>query len=144
MSGEGAQPQYAALPWRRNNGVEILLITSRQTKRWVIPKGWPMADLAPHESAALEAFEEAGVDGNVVRSPLGHYDYLKRLKDGTDVAVRVDVFALEVIKRHETWPEQGERTARWFPAEAAAQAVGEPELAALIREFSKVHAGRGT
>jgi 8-oxo-dGTP pyrophosphatase MutT (NUDIX family) len=75
--------QYAALPMRRVNGrLEVMLITSRETRRWVVPKGWPMEGLSAAEAAAREAYEEAGVEGTVATSPLGHYHYDKRLKNG--------------------------------------------------------------
>src|ERR1700761_2252507 len=75
--------QYAALPWRHRHGeeLEILLATSRETRRWVIPKGWPMKNRKPHAAAAQEAFEEAGVSGRVMKRSIGRYNYVKRLKN---------------------------------------------------------------
>jgi len=133
---KGRSRQYAALPWRRQGqGIELLLISSRGTRRWVIPKGWPIAGLTPSESAAREAFEEAGIGGMIARKPLGFYDYDKRLKDGTMQPCRVAVFGLEVMVQHRIWPEQNQRTAQWFSQEDAAAAVTEPQLAALIRRM---------
>ena len=74
--------QYAALPWRNAQGFEILLITSRETRRWVIPKGWPMPGNSPAESAAQEAYEEAGIRGKIAVQAIGHYGYRKRLRGG--------------------------------------------------------------
>ena len=129
--------QYACLPYRVKAGgqVEFMLVTSRETKRWVIPKGWPMKGKKPHAGAAREALEEAGLVGQVGRAPVGSYDYQKRLKGGAAVPVRVDVFPLAVKSQRKNWPEKGQRTLRWFNAEEAAEAVDEPELRDLIREF---------
>lgn len=131
-----ADQQFAALPWRHTGTrIEVLLISSRETKRWVIPKGWPIAGLPPHESAAREAFEEAGVGGQIAHEPLGSYDYDKRLKDGRLLPCHVEVFPLEVMVQHTSWPEQAERAARWMSQDEAAAAVAEPQLAKLIREL---------
>ena len=128
--------QFGALPYRRGEGLEILLVTSRETRRWVIPKGWPMKGKTPHGAAAREALEEAGVSGRIDRSALGGFPYLKRLKNGAPAPCHVKVFALEVLREHETWPEMSQRERRWFSPEAAAAAVAESELAELIREFA--------
>jgi 8-oxo-dGTP pyrophosphatase MutT (NUDIX family) len=129
--------QSAALPWRRrpDGGPEVLLITSRETRRWVIPKGWPIKGLKPAAAAAQEALEEAGVVGLVGKRPVGAYHYDKRLRTGRTQHVRVAVFALEVTEERATWPEMHQREKLWTsPAEAAAL-VDEPELQALIGEF---------
>ena len=136
MNDTAPSQQYAALPWRLSHGVEILLITSRETKRWVIPKGWPVEGLVAVDCAALEAFEEAGVRGVVGEAPFGFFDYDKRLRDGGVKTCHVNVFALEVTELLEIWPEQLERSRRWFSAEEAALAVQEEGLAALIRIFA--------
>jgi 8-oxo-dGTP pyrophosphatase MutT (NUDIX family) len=127
--------QYACLPYRVRGGqVEFMLVTSRETKRWVIPKGWPMEGKKPHASAAREALEEAGLLGQVGREPVGSYLYQKRLKGGTAVLCRVDVFPLAVKSQRKHWPEKGQRTLRWFSGEEAAESVDELELRDLIRE----------
>ena len=136
MNDDAPSQQYAALPWRLSHGVEILLITSRETKRWVIPKGWPIEGLAAVDCATLEAFEEAGVRGVVGEAPFGFFDYDKRLRDGGVKHCHVDVFALEVTELLEIWPEQLERSRRWFSAEEAAATVQELGLAALMRSFA--------
>jgi 8-oxo-dGTP pyrophosphatase MutT (NUDIX family) len=138
MSETAADPaqQFAALPLRWLGGrLQVLLITSRETRRWVIPKGWPMADLAPPDCAAREAFEEAGVEGNASTTPLGHYHYEKRLKNGGYRRCRVEVFALDVTRELDDWPEAGQRGRRWFDLAGAALAVEEAELAALIHRL---------
>ena len=133
--------QYGALPFRHADGgrVEVLLITSRETRRWVIPKGWPIKGLSPAASAAREALEEAGIEGAVSERPLGSFQYKKRLRDGSSVACEVEVFPLEVKGQRERWPEQGERDSKWFGINEAAAAVAEPELARMMRSFGLVH-----
>ncbi|WP_245620082.1 NUDIX hydrolase [Phenylobacterium immobile] len=130
--------QYAALPWRRGgDGVlEILLITSRETRRWVIPKGWPMKGKTSAAAAAREAFEEAGVSGQTAKKPLGAFHYDKRLSSGRLQRVRVSVFALKVEAEAETWPEIGQRDRLWASLADAAERVDEPELKALISAFA--------
>jgi len=129
--------QYGALPWRRDpdRGLQILLITSRDTGRWVIPKGNPVARLRGHESAEHEAYEEAGVEGRIAEAPLGRFGYDKRRRSGESVAALVTVYALEVRRQHRGWPERKARTTRWFDPRSAARAVDEPELKALIAAF---------
>ncbi|HMK90489.1 MAG TPA: NUDIX hydrolase [Methylocystis sp.] len=127
--------QYAALPWRLKDGPEILLLTSRDTRRWVIPKGWPMKGRKPFATAALEALQEAGLLGKIDRKPLGAYHYRKRLKNGAALFCRVDVFALRVTRQRRNWPEKNQRTTQWFSYEAAAEEVAEEELQTLIRDY---------
>lgn len=130
--------QYAALPWRKRDdgGVEILLITSRESRRWVIPKGWPMKDKAPEAAAAQEAYEEAGVVGKPGRKTLGVYHYDKRLASGRLQHVRVMVYPLEVREARDIWPEMAERDRLWSSAAEAASLVAEPELRSLLAGFA--------
>jgi len=132
--------QFAALPYRDRHGLEILLLTSRETRRWVIPKGWPMKGLSPHGAAACEAIEEAGVFGRVSKKPIGEFQYVKRLKNGAPLQCTVGVFPLKVAKQLTHWPEQKERTAHWFAPDEASELVQEPELSALILAFSDAYA----
>ena len=128
--------QYAALPWRAaGDGFEVLLITSRETKRWVIPKGWPIKKLRPGASAAQEAFEEAGVRGAVSRKAVGVYHYDKRLRSGRSQHVRVFVHALEVREELDAWPEKGQRERRWTSAAEAVELVEERQLKRLLASF---------
>jgi 8-oxo-dGTP pyrophosphatase MutT (NUDIX family) len=128
--------QYAALPYRRAPGLEILLVTSRETGRWVIPKGWPIPSVSRRKAAAIEALEEAGVEGRMAREPLGDFDYFKILRSGESQACRVTVFALEVKAQRDSWPEQAERTVQWFDSQAAAAAVQESGLKQIILDFA--------
>ena len=113
----------------------VLLLTSRETKRWVIPKGWPMKGRKPYEAAAQEALEEAGVTGQAKKKPTGTYTYFKRREAHFDVC-RVDVYLLVVRKQLETWREKGQREARWFTLDEAADMVQEPGLVALFRTLA--------
>ena len=111
----------------------ILLVTSRDTGRWVLPKGNLMVGIAPHRAAAREAEEEAGVRGTIARKPLGRFPYRKWRSAKRFEMAKVDVFALKVGKELSSWKEQGQRERRWFTRDDAATMVDEPELTALIR-----------
>jgi 8-oxo-dGTP pyrophosphatase MutT (NUDIX family) len=130
--------QYAALPWRRSasGALEVLLITSRETRRWVIPKGWPIKGLKSAQTAAREAYEEAGVEGEIAKKKLGAYRYDKRLRSGRLQLVQVQVYALRVELEREEWPEREQREKLWTNPAEAAGLVDEPELSALIAGFS--------
>jgi 8-oxo-dGTP pyrophosphatase MutT (NUDIX family) len=137
QAADAAREQYAALPWRRDDDgrVEVLLITSRETRRWIIPKGWPKADEGPRASALREAFEETGVKGVVSAKPLGEYHYEKLLKNGRSQRVGVTVYALETTRERKSWPEKLVREKMWITPDVAAGLVDEPELQALIAGF---------
>lgn len=128
--------QVAALCWRMGAcGVEVLLVTSRDTGRWVTPKGGRMTGRSDAEAAAIEACEEAGVDGVIDETPLGGFRYMKRLKRRGSRLTQVTVFSLRVERELDDWPEAAQRTRRWFPAPVAASLVEEVDLAALIGGF---------
>jgi 8-oxo-dGTP pyrophosphatase MutT (NUDIX family) len=130
--------QVAALPWRHGeHGVEILLVTTRTSKRWLIPKGWTMEGKADHEAAAQEAFEEAGVLGRADIQPFAHYGYIKALQSGKQRHVNVAVYAMLVSETLPTWPEQQERERQWIGAQDALRIIGEPELLPIIADFVK-------
>jgi 8-oxo-dGTP pyrophosphatase MutT (NUDIX family) len=131
--------QVAALPWRRDTdgAVQVLLITSRETRRWVIPKGWPMKGKTPAEAAAQEAYEEAGVLGVVEEIPLGRYVYEKRAPKRKAQRVEVTVFPLEVLVERAAWPEHQQREKRWLPATEAADLLEENDLQTLVAAFDE-------
>jgi 8-oxo-dGTP pyrophosphatase MutT (NUDIX family) len=139
--------QVAALCWRTGtDGPEVLLITSLNSKRWIVPKGWAEADLSPAENAAREAFEEAGVTGKLDSRPIGSFHYLKEKKDGGGMPCKVDVFALQVTRQVEDWPEKGAREMLWLSPEQAAIKVSEPGLRSLFQGLRKqlpAHRARG-
>lgn len=129
--------QVGVLPWRRRHGAfEFLLITSRETGRWVAPKGWPLPGLKDVTAARREAFEEAGVEGHMRTRAIGRYDYDKRLPSGDVQPCRVTVFAFEVVKEKKSWPEKRWRKRKWFSPKAAAQKVQEPGLKRIISEWA--------
>lgn len=112
------------------------MITSRDTGRWVIPKGWPIKGLSPHESAAQEAWEEAGVEGKVHDRSLGRYSYTKRMEKADDVPCVVAVYPLKVRTLRDRFPEWAERRRKWMSPKKAAERVHEPELAYILRHFN--------
>lgn len=129
--------QFAALPFKRSKKgkLQFLLITSRGTKRWVLPKGWPMSKLSGSQAAAQEAYEEAGIRGAVQEKAAGQYHYLKLRVTKDPIPCCVDVFPLEVTDLLDEWPEQDERTRKWFNPSDAVKAVDEPELKALLANW---------
>jgi len=131
--------QYGALPYRltARSRPQFMLVTSRETRRWIIPKGWPKKGKSPHHSAAREAFEEAGVVGAVAKRSVGSFSYEKRLKNGGAVVCEVRVFPLEVRRQNKQWPEKQERVARWLSASQAAEKVEEPKLSAIILRLAR-------
>jgi 8-oxo-dGTP pyrophosphatase MutT (NUDIX family) len=129
--------QYAALPWRRTGDVlEVLLITSLKTHRWIVPKGWPLEGKSPCASAAQEAMEEAGISGAIASAPLGSFRYHKLRKNGETVSCKVDVFPMEVSHQRRSWTEKHRRELRWCSIDEAIRRVSEPGLRRLIAKFA--------
>ena len=126
------------MPVRRSSGgdMEVLLVTSRETRRWVIPKGWPWLELADHLAAAEEAREEAGVLGSVEAAGFGTYVYGKRQLQGT-TDIEVEVFLMWVTEELDDWPERTERRRAWYSPAQAAEAVEEPQLRTLLLSLTK-------
>ncbi|ACS60823.1 MULTISPECIES: NUDIX hydrolase [Rhizobium] len=130
--------QYGAVCFRYlgdEDKVEILLVTSRQSRRWVIPKGWPMRRKKPFETAATEAWEEAGVQGSVRKKPIGRYTYLKELGPDVVSPCMVDLFQIEVERLTDDFKERGERVLVWVSPDEAARRVRELELKSLLVSF---------
>lgn len=134
LTTEGRLLQVAALVYRNTpSSTEILLITSRGTGRWVIPKGWPKAGKALHEMAVREAFEEAGVRGTANPDPIGQFDYMKYdLPPEAIPSFTVNVYAVEFERMAKKWPERGQRISEWVSPYEAAKRVDEPELKKLL------------
>ena len=126
--------QVAAIPIRRDSDglVEVLLVTSRETRRWVIPKGWPWRKVKDHDAAAGEAWEEAGVRGHANSESIGSFTYDKRRKTKVR-ALKVLVYLLEVTEVASVWPEHDQRQRDWFRPAAAAALVSEAELKELLQ-----------
>ena len=130
------QGQFGALCYKIDRGkLKFLLITSRRTGRWVIPKGWPIAGLTPGASAAREAWEEAGVRGLAREQCVGLYLYAKILRRGPDLPCAVQVYPVKVEALKADFPEKKQRRRRWFSPRKAAARVAEAELARILREF---------
>ena len=139
-----SREQLGALCWRIRRGrPEVLLITSRDTRRWIIPKGWPIAGIEPPLSALREAWEEAGVRGNVAPDPIGEYGYVKAMRGAPGVPCTVVVDPVRVGSLASAVPERHERRRRWFSAAKAARKVAEPELRGLIEAFGEMVSPRG-
>lgn len=133
---KGVRLQYAGLCYRvAHDKVQVLLITSRGTKRWIVPKGWPVPSLAPQETARLEAFEEAGVIGKPHPRPIGTYSYLKLLDDGDEVPCLGVVYPIRVRHLENRFPEADQRRRKWMSRKKAAQKVDEPALATMLKNF---------
>lgn len=131
--------QIAALPYRRliDGSLQIMLITSRETGRWVIPKGWPMKRRSGPEAAAQEAYEEAGLRGRISAHALGVFGYVKRRKNGQLQNCTVTVYPFLVRSQEEKWPEQGQRDCVWHEQDIAASLVIEPELSEIIETLDE-------
>ena len=134
--------QYAALPYRPKGtaGTEVMLVTSRGRQRWIIPKGWPHGGRAPCNSAAREAFEEAGVLGAVGRRCVGSFRYKKRLKKGRVAVFNVHVFPLNVTRQRQQWPEKNQRDINWVSVKEAAEAVQNARLSKIILRWAQIAA----
>ncbi len=129
--------QFAALCTRETDGgPQVLLITSRDTGRWVIPKGWPVDGLDGAETAKQEAWEEAGVrPHHLCKAPVGHFTYDKILKDGSAQQVLTSVYRIEVQNLADVYPEADMRKREWVSPLTAAERVHEPELRDLLRQM---------
>ena len=112
--------------------IDVLLVSSRETRRWIIPKGWPMKGRKDWNAAAREALEEAGVEGKVGKKSIGRYVYDKRQKSGKLVKTEVTVYPLVVEVILGDWPEKSERRRQWFSAQDAATLVTDEGLKAVI------------
>lgn len=129
--------QIAALVHRwQADELEILLVTSRETRRWILPKGWPISGKTAAATAEQEADEEAGIVGHAGKKPLGRYASVKQIGE-LALACEVEVYPLHFVKQKQKWKERGERVCRWLPAEEAAAAIAEPALASIIRSFAE-------
>jgi 8-oxo-dGTP pyrophosphatase MutT (NUDIX family) len=138
VGGKPCRLQVAALPWRKTkDAIEIMLVTSRDTGRWVLPKGWPEGHEQLFDTAAREAAEEAGLGGAVAPFEIGSYFYSKVLASGMERRCEVLVFPLEVDEQATAWPEKKERTRKWFSPAEAARLVKEDDLGELIARFAK-------
>ena len=113
-----------------------MLVTSRETGRWIVPKGWPEKKTKPFHQAAREAYEEAGAIGQIAKKPIGSYSYNKRLRKRS-VECIVDVFLLQVEKELDDWPECQERSRKWVSLAEASELIDDPGLAELLMRLEQ-------
>ncbi len=132
--------QVAALPFvTADSAIDVLLITSRRRKRWILPKGWPTKNLSLPESAAKEASEEAGVLGPVQTDAIGSYDYTKHTKPGYSVPCRVFIYPLFVTQHKLAWREQSERSFKWLPLSDAAVRIDDDGASQVLGELAETN-----
>jgi 8-oxo-dGTP pyrophosphatase MutT (NUDIX family) len=126
--------QVAAIPFRlgEHGDIEVMLVTSRTTRRFIVPKGWPMKGKSGRKAAMIEAREEAGVVGKILNEPAGTYSYWKRLSNRF-VRVDVVVYLLAVMEELANWQESKRRQRAWLPPVDAALLIDEPELSTLLK-----------
>ncbi|WP_299925207.1 NUDIX hydrolase [uncultured Pelagimonas sp.] len=131
--------QIAALPlrWDEDGKLEVLMVTSRGTGRWIVPKGWEMDNTKPWKAASIEALEEAGIKGRISRDVIGTYKYNKVLDNGKPLPCVVRVYPMIVEKLKRDWKERKQRTRRWFTPKAAARRVQEKQLAKMLRSLDR-------
>jgi len=135
--------QFAALCYRYKAGeLQVLLVTSRNSRRWIIPKGWPMPGQTPADSALQEAWEEAGVVGKPSNLCVGIFSYTKLMDEDDDLPCVVSVFPVKVKKLRKKYPEASERKRKWFSPKRAASRVREPELRKILKHFDPTHLER--
>lgn len=127
--------QFGALPLRMDDDgqMQVMMVTSRETRRWIVPKGWPIKGLSGAQTAAREAQEEAGVVGVTGKSPVGAYLYDKQLKDGRSTRCYVELYPLWVVDDLPHWPEETQREVEWLPVPEAARRAGDASLGDLLR-----------
>jgi 8-oxo-dGTP pyrophosphatase MutT (NUDIX family) len=128
--------QYGALPFHfdRHGAPHVYLVTSRGSGRWIIPKGNAIRGLAPHEIAAREAFEEAGLVGRVQQGRIGTFRFDRRRRGANKICL-VDAYALAVEWQVPHWAEAGQRSVRRFDLATALSLVASPSLSTLIEHF---------
>jgi 8-oxo-dGTP pyrophosphatase MutT (NUDIX family) len=129
--------QYGALPYRVTpaGAIELLLVTTKQSKRWIVPKGRPIKGLKPAKCAAREAFEEAGIRGVMGKKSIGAFRFLKTVDDALSVMCEVRLYPMKVKRELTDWPEAPDRTPRWFEPSAALAAVNDAGLKSVINRF---------
>ena len=130
--------QIAALPmrWTDKGKMKVLLVTTRDSGRWVMPKGWEMDGKKPWAAAEIEALEEAGVTGYIGHDLIGTYNYGKVMDSGKVLPCLVRVYPMIVDKLKRNWKERKERERRWFTPKAAAKRVKEDDLAGLLMSLN--------
>ena len=138
MFKKPARLQIAALCLREIKGEkEVLLVTSRGGERWIIPKGWPIKNLSAQETVLQEAYEEAGIRGEVGNQPIGKYRSRKNIGSGLRVETNVVVYPVTVIGQEKNFPESGQRKQVWLPIPVAVRRCDEPGLANILKTLAR-------
>lgn len=140
LFSDGFETQCGALCYRVDaltGGIEVLLVTSRESGRWIIPKGWPMKGKSLRRAAEIEALEEAGVRGKARKKPFGYFTYVKAIENGRQAVCMVEVYLVEVTDITSSFREKGQRRIVWVPCVEAARLVREPELKGLLLKVDR-------
>jgi len=134
-AGDNGEPlQVAALPYRSHaRGRDILLVTSRRSGRWILPKGWPHHGASLSQSAAREAYEEAGICGTIWQHEIGRFTTTKVTLDGA-ADFPVAVYPLKVEVELADWPEHEERQRQWFALADASEIIA-PDQRDIVEAF---------
>ena len=128
--------RYAALPFRRSRGRwEVLLVTTRRSGRWIVPKGRPIKGCTPARTAKIEALEEAGVSGAISRKSIGSFEWKSRFAKRNVRPSRIEVYPLAVRKEHDSWKDKAHRSRRWLSIAEAARTVHPEEFGDLLQAF---------
>ena len=135
MAKKGEQIAALPLQWDKDGKLRVLMVTSRGTGRWIVPKGWEMDNTKPWKAASIEAMEEAGIKGRISRDVIGTYKYDKVLDDGSKKPCLVRVYPMIVEKMKRDWKERKQRRRKWFSPKAASRRVNEKQLAKLLRSL---------
>ena len=137
--------QFAAFPLKTELGrPQVLLVTSRETRRWILPKGRPEKKLRPYDVASKEAYEEAGVVGKITAKSMGSFPSFKRLENGDEIQTLVRVYRLDVTAQYDDWPERSQRQRQWVDVDQAASLVGEVGLTAFLLQVARHMSMNGT
>ena len=128
--------QHAALCHRKSeDGQEVLLVTS-SNGRWILPKGWPIDGLSGGETALQEAWEEGGVKtGEVSKKPIGTFSGVKKFDDGRKIPCETSVYAIDVTKIANDYPEADSRERQWVSVDEAEKLVDDSALLEVIKSL---------
>ena len=129
--------QVAAIPFKYEpDSLKVLLLTTRKTGKWIVPKGWPIEGLNFSQSAEQEALEEAGVKGLISKHPIGDFIYHKKIAPRRKVPCTVLTYGLHVTDQMSEWIEKGQREILWCSLLGAAKKVKNTGLRDIFQNIS--------